>query len=156
MVEVRTMGRTSSSKLLAALLIVVGTASAEIVAADPEQEAGPPQTAFIGGSLFRTYCASCHGTSAKGDGPLADSLRKAPPDLTQFTKKNRGTFPAEMVKKIIDGRDPVRGHGGGDMPVWGDAFARSRDDSDPESVAHKIQELVDYLESIQERPAEVQ
>jgi len=38
------------------------------------------------------------------------------------------------------------------MPVWGDAFARSRDGGDEEKVRRMIQSLVDYLESIQTRP----
>ena len=45
----------------------------------------------------------------------------------------------------------MRGDGSEDMPVWGDAFARSRDGGDPERVKLMIQSLVDYLESIQTR-----
>ena len=90
-------------------------------------------------------------SSAKGNGPLATQLRKAPADLTLFAKNNKGTFPAELVAKIIDGREPVNGHGGGDMPVWGDAFSRSLEDADPESVKQKIQALVGYIESIQQK-----
>jgi hypothetical protein len=39
------------------------------------------------------------------------------------------------------------------MPVWGDAFAQSREDADPESVTQKIQAIVEFLQSIQQRPA---
>jgi hypothetical protein len=46
----------------------------------------------------------------------------------------------------------VRGHGGPDMPVWGDAFEKSREAGDQERVKSVIQSLVDYLESIQLRP----
>ena len=35
------------------------------------------------------------------------------------------------------------------MPVWGDAFERSRDGGDAEKVRTLIQSLVDYLEAIQ-------
>ena len=56
------------------------------------------------------------------------------------------------VFRTIDGKRPVRGHGGPDMPVWGDAFARSDRGGDPETVKRLIQSLVDYLESIQARP----
>ena len=106
---------------------------------------------FDGGDVFRTYCVVCHGTAGKGDGPLASSMRKPPPDLTQFTKQNKGTFPKELVGKIIDGREPIKGHGGPNMPVWGDAFSRSLENSDPESVKQKIQALVNYVESIQQK-----
>ena len=58
----------------------------------------------------------------------------------------------ELVFRTIDGQKPIRGHGGPDMPVWGDVFARSRDGGDPEKVRTLIQSLVDYLESVQSRP----
>lgn len=102
----------------------------------------------VGGSaLFGLYCATCHGTGAHGDGPLAAMMNKKPADLTQIARRNGGTFPADVVARTIDGRSPVRGHGGGDMPVWGDAFAKSKADATP--VDEKIGRLVTYLETIQ-------
>jgi mono/diheme cytochrome c family protein len=112
----------------------------------------PASTGIAGKSLFSTYCASCHGSGAKGDGPFAKSLRKRPPDLTGLALANGGTFPAERVAKMIDGRDAGAAHGNSDMPVWGDAFSRTKEDSDPESVQRRIQSLVRFLETIQQRP----
>jgi len=109
-----------------------------------------------GGAVFRTYCASCHGTSARGDGPLASAMNRKPANLTEIAKRNGGQFPSELVFKIIDGRQPVRGHGGPDMPVWGDVFTRSRDAGDAERVKAVIQSLVEFLDSIQLRPAHEQ
>jgi nucleotide-binding universal stress UspA family protein len=106
-----------------------------------------------GGEVFRTYCATCHGTSGRGDGPLASSMNRKPANLTEIAKRNCGQFPTELVFKTIDGRQPVRGHGGPDMPVWGDAFAKSREAGDADRVKAVIQSLVDYLEGIQLRPA---
>ena len=106
-------------------------------------------SAATGDYLFRTYCAACHGTSAKGDGPLADSMRRRPANLTEIGKRNKGEFPADEVFKTIDGRTPVKGHGGPDMPVWGDVFSKSSDGGDPAIVAARIKALVAYLESIQ-------
>lgn len=102
-----------------------------------------------GSSLFRTYCAACHGAEAKGDGSIASSLRVAPPDLTLLAKRAKGTFPEEEVHRIIDGRKPVKGHGGPDMPVWGDAFKASTEGYSEEKVKEKIEALVDFLKSIQ-------
>ena len=104
-----------------------------------------------GGSIFRTYCASCHGQEAKGDGPLADNLRVRPPDLTLIARSNKGTFDADEVYRIIDGRKPVKGHGGADMPVWGDAFRQSRDGYSEESVKARIEAIVRHLKSVQAR-----
>jgi mono/diheme cytochrome c family protein len=121
------------------------------------QDAVTPQPAMTqqvpGSELYRTYCATCHGTAARGDGPLASSMTRKPADLTEIAKRNGGLFPSELVFRTIDGKRPVRGHGGADMPVWGDAFARSRDGGDPATVKRMIDSLVDYLESIQLRPA---
>jgi len=101
-----------------------------------------------GSGLFSTYCVVCHGNDAKGTGPLADSLKRKPADLTMLAKNNGGTFPRDMVARIIDGRDPVKGHGGGDMPVWGDAFERSVE-AGPQAVKDRIEALADYLATMQ-------
>jgi mono/diheme cytochrome c family protein len=103
--------------------------------------------------LFRTYCAVCHGTNATGDGPLAASMRRKPANLTEIAKRNGGVFPSEVVFRVIDGRQPVRGHGGPDMPVWGDAFLRTTDGGGEASVKQKIDALVAYLESLQAKEA---
>jgi len=101
-----------------------------------------------GSGLFSTYCAVCHGANAKGTGPLADSLKRRPADLTMIASRNGGTYDRELVKRIIDGKNPVKGHGGGDMPVWGDAFERSAD-AGPQQVQARIDALADYIGSLQ-------
>ena len=110
----------------------------------------PTEQAFTGVTLFDRYCATCHGARATGDGPLAAMLRKPPANLTLLARRNGGVFSAEMVSRIIDGRKPLSGHGGGDMPVWGDAFGRTSDG--PDITPAKIAALVGYLESIQQKP----
>jgi mono/diheme cytochrome c family protein len=124
-------------------------------ASQEQQQLQQQQTVFPGKSLFTTYCATCHGTSGKGDGPFAASLRKRPADLTQLAKHNEGSFPTDRVMKSVDGRDAAVAHGS-DMPVWGDAFSRTKEDNDPESVQRKIRAIVLFIQSIQERPASVQ
>jgi mono/diheme cytochrome c family protein len=109
-----------------------------------------------GAEVYRTYCASCHGTAARGDGPLASAMKKKPANLTEIAKRNGGLFPSEIVFKTIDGQQQVRGHGGPDMPVWGDVFTRSRDAGDAERVKAVIQSLVEFLDSIQLRPTHEQ
>ena len=112
--------------------------------------AAPADAGAEGGrSLFKTYCASCHGVTAKGDGPLADQLRFHPPDLTLLAKRSNGKFDSAKVEKIIDGRDQVKGHGGPDMPVWGDAFKGASEGYSEKAVKERIKAIVDYLETIQ-------
>ena len=133
---------------IAAVLLMGATfLAAERPARDDDQAAA--KHAASGAYLFKTYCASCHGTSARGDGPLAGSMRRRPPNLTEIARRNGGMYPTELVYRTIDGRQPIRGHGGPDMPVWGDAFLRSADSADEASVRARIQALVDFLETIQ-------
>jgi mono/diheme cytochrome c family protein len=115
----------------------------------PAEAQQPGNHAAIGSYLYKTYCATCHGTSARGDGPLAESMRRRPSNLTEIAKRNKGTFDRAMVFNVIDGRSKVPGHGGPDMPVWGDAFMRTSETSDEASVKHRINALVDYLETLQ-------
>jgi mono/diheme cytochrome c family protein len=109
----------------------------------------PSQPQVSGSLLFTNYCATCHGQRATGDGPLAAHLRKQPANLTLLARRNGGVFSPEMVARIIDGRKPLTGHGGGDMPAWGDAFAKSAENS--ENTAGKINALVRYLETLQQK-----
>lgn len=145
-----TAAGVAAAVLLAAGLLLSPALAAPIAA----QTAAPTQLkqSVPGGEVYRTYCAACHGTGARGDGPLAESMTRKPPNLTEIARRNGGQYPGELVFRTIDGRNKVRGHGGPDMPVWGDAFSRARDGGDEDSVKKVIQSLVDYLESIQLRP----
>ena len=116
--------------------------------------AASPQIAQVNstGDEYRVFCGSCHGPEGKGDGPAAKSLRKRPADLTQLAKRNEGTYPADRAFKVIDGRVPVNGHGGPDMPAWGPIFSQSRESQTPEDVKARIDALVRYVETLQEKP----
>lgn len=143
------MTPTHTSSAIA--LAVVCAASIALAAADRPQETIIPQATANGSELFRMYCASCHGTSARGDGPLAASMRHRPPNLTELRKRNHDTYSRELVFRIIDGREKVAGHGGPDMPVWGDAFRHSLEGGNDDAIRARIEALVDYLEIIQVR-----
>jgi mono/diheme cytochrome c family protein len=110
-------------------------------------------SAMDGAELYRTYCASCHGAEATGNGPAARALRHAPANLTLIAKKNGGTFPAARVKRIIEGWD-IESHGDREMPVWGDPFSLTRDGSFRSGAEARIAAIVRYLESIQSREAQ--
>jgi mono/diheme cytochrome c family protein len=117
------------------------------------QGAAGAAPAAQGAELFQTYCASCHGPDATGNGPVARALRHAPADLTQIARKNGGTFPTARVHRIILGWD-IESHGDRDMPVWGDPFTLTRDGRSGESAEARITAIVRYLESIQRREAQ--
>jgi mono/diheme cytochrome c family protein len=149
----------ASASILAGALIfgfVASTAGGPRVALaqQQQQQHHETRTAFSGDTLYKTYCAMCHGTGGKGDGAFAPSLRKRPPDLTQLTKNNDGKFPTDKVTKTIDGRDLGPEHARGDMPVWGDTFSKTQEDHDPDSVRLKIEALLHSIEKMQDRVME--
>jgi mono/diheme cytochrome c family protein len=141
------MWKICGAAALAAALVVGATSSGR------SQEAWAAIPPGSGEALYLTYCASCHGTSGRGDGPVADLLRVRPANLTRFATQNGGVFPTAKLQRVIDGRD-VGSHGNPDMPVWGDAFRISRGGLSEAGVTARIDAIVRFLESIQERTAE--
>lgn len=136
-------------KLLAIIAIVV--LSAAMFAADKptiKTTSVTPTSPVSGQEMFSTYCAVCHGTDAKGEGPAFSALKKMPADLTVLTKNNGGKFPELRVYSAIKGDLNLPAHGSKDMPVWGVLF-KSLNRSD-ESVAQlRLRNLTAYVESIQ-------
>lgn len=112
-----------------------------------------------GERTFQTYCASCHGVSGKGDGPMVRYLVKAPTDLTLLAKNHGGVFPSLRVSDSIDGRSSheTSSHGSREMPVWGTVFRAPAPPGtvgarDPEREARqRMVDLLEYLSRIQER-----
>ena len=80
---------------------------------------GYAQGADIGKQEYLSKCASCHGKDAKGDGPVAGSLKQKVADLTVLAKNTGSIFPFARIYDVIDGREAVAAHGPRDMPVWG-------------------------------------
>ncbi len=107
-----------------------------------------PTSAASGKEMFNSYCASCHGANAKGDGPAAGALKAAPADLTALAKKNGGKFPADRVMSILTGQATVTAHGNQDMPVWGPVFWRMSQ-GHPAEVQQRVTNLTRYVESLQ-------
>lgn len=128
-----------------------GAAAALIGQGPGQAQAGGPNSA--GAQLFRTYCASCHGVTARGNGPMAEELRRTPPDLTKYTARNGGVFPSERLRQIIDGRG-LAAHGTREMPVWGDAFTGAPGGRSAAAARARIDSIVGYLEAIQQRATE--
>ena len=87
-----------------AAILLAGTASA--------------QDALRGMDVFANHCATCHGVSAMGDGPMASVLAVAPADLTGLAAANGGVFPMARVVRRVDGSGEILAHGG-PMPLWG-------------------------------------
>lgn len=138
--------------ILGALALV----GAEVAIAAGEREM------LIGASEYAVNCASCHGMNGKGSGPVASSLSKAPPDLTQLMTRNNGRFPFFEVYEVISGETRMSPHGDPEMPVWGARLTRKAErklgmEQRPypgvnvdEIVEGRILRIVYYLRAIQE------
>jgi mono/diheme cytochrome c family protein len=121
----------------------------------------------IGKSEFQSSCASCHGTDAKGNGPVSDQLKIPPPDLTMLAKNNNGVFPTNAAYEIIYGLKTIPAHGTREMPIWGYRFYPMTnlphdvdlscwkmfgpDQGSDAVVRTRILAVVDYLSRIQQK-----
>lgn len=100
----------------------------------------------IGEQEYTSFCAYCHGSDGKGNGPKANQLSATPTNLTLLSKVNGGSFPETAVYNIIDGRRVGDFHGQ-EMPIWGERFKEIEDNE--EVVDERISNLIEYLKSIQ-------
>lgn len=81
-----------------------------------------------GETLYKTYCISCHGDKAHGNGPAASTLPEAPSNiyegLTSFFESD-----AELMETVLYGNEG--------MPAW-------------ESVLNEkqVNQIFDYIKSI--------
>ena len=116
----------------------------------PDREAASMLAINAGQDTFRQFCAPCHGTDAKGHGPVAPALNKPPADLTAAERRNNGRFPVAAFEAMLNatGLQPSA-HGSSQMPVWGATF-RQIDHSETLARA-RIANLLAYIESIQEQ-----
>jgi mono/diheme cytochrome c family protein len=98
-------------------------------------------------AAYARYCASCHGVTGRGDGPVADALAPRPTDLTA------STLDVAELMKVIDGRRTVRAHGTGAMPVWGEVFEAegAGDDRQHRDALRRVQGLAEYVQALHAR-----
>jgi hypothetical protein len=110
-----------------------------------------------GAQEYKENCARCHGLDAKGNGPDANEKPGyQPADLTQITRRHGGRFPRQMIYDVIDGGKRLPGHHdfNSPMPLWGLSFQLAGKKYTGESeaaVRRRINALLDYLESIQQK-----
>jgi mono/diheme cytochrome c family protein len=138
------------------LKIFIGTTCASFIFPTFAQNK-PEQKIDFGKREFEANCATCHGVTGKGNGPITDLLKKSPPDLTQLTKKNNGVFPMERLYNVIEGEGAdVAAHGPRDMPIWGRDYKTKAAEYymdapyDPEAYSRaRILALLEYINRLQ-------
>jgi mono/diheme cytochrome c family protein len=143
---------------LLALVACAGRLAGDGDEAEPAPAPGTERSDVLqsGADLYTSYCASCHGVSARGDGPAAETLRKPPSDLTRLGARWGAPLDKERLAAFIDGREGPRAHGPPDMPVWGERlYAGEREESPARESARRgtILLILEYLETLQQPPA---
>ncbi len=121
-----------------------------MVACAPEEMPQPAD----GRALFMQYCSACHGENARGDGPMARAMAKAPKDLTLIALRHGGEFPRAKVLSTIDGY-AKSDLAGPSMPEFGellegDLIPLDTGDGKMTPTPRKMVALVEYLDSVQQ------
>jgi len=138
--------------VIASSLLIFGLLSS-LPASVRAQTASPAnQGVQTAKELFLAHCASCHGPSAKGDGPAARALKTPPSDLTTLAARNGGQFPEMRVLGAITAGPRVPAHGSAVMPVWGPIFREVTDAATEAEVQLKIYNLMEYIRTLQVKP----
>jgi mono/diheme cytochrome c family protein len=137
--------RIRTAAMVAALLFSGVTAA---MAQDTIKKSTIPMTsASSGQEMFNTYCAVCHGTSGKGDGPASTEFKIPPANLTMLAKNHNGAFPEAYVSQVIQtGPRDAKAHGSKEMPVWGQLFASLGDEA---TVKLRVHNLTTYIGTLQ-------
>src|SRR5262245_47150808 len=106
-----------------------------------------------GKQLYQRLCAACHGDHGEGDGTVAAYFKMRPPDLTQLAKKHGGQFPADEVRRTVDGRDSPGPHGSREMPIWGVAlhYTDTKKPREEQQVKEIVDRVVEYVRTIQKQ-----
>lgn len=134
----------------AALAMVIASAAQDTTKKEIKHVAIKPTSAASGQEMYKTYCAVCHGTDGKGNGPAAEALKVPPTDLTVLTEKNGGKYPALKVAAVIRGEEVLAAHGSKEMPIWGHLFWTMSGGHEAE-VQQRVANLNKYIESLQKK-----
>ena len=97
----------------AALLFGAGVSLLHSEAAKDSGAAANPESVRLidsidGKLLYFAYCAVCHAADARGGGPMAESLKIPPPDLTRIALRHGGAYPDALVERIIAAKNRFR------------------------------------------------
>jgi hypothetical protein len=117
-------------------------------------EAPGPDTLAVARDDYREACAPCHGLDARGQGPVAPSLKIPPTDLTLLAAQHGGAFPADDVVAVIAGEREISAHGSRTMPIWSQRFGPSSGATAAASIhtRHRLEILARHLATLQRSP----
>jgi mono/diheme cytochrome c family protein len=143
------------------VLIALATAAVLIGMSYAQQSTDKPGTTTInvnktaannGKQMYNSYCAPCHGTDGKGNGPVAPQLKQPATDLTVLAKNNGGKFPDAHLVAVMQFGSELQGkgatHGTAQMPVWGPILGNMDQGSQQEKQL-RISNISRYIQSLQ-------
>jgi len=102
-----------------------------------------------GKTMYKDYCAVCHGADGKGGGPAVEALKTPPPDLTTMAKRYNEKSIALRVDAVLRFGANSKAHGTPDMPLWGTLFSSL--DRNQQAVNMRISNLSQFIQSLQEK-----
>ena len=120
------------------------------LSARPWQERPPRADYSSGAYLYRTFCATCHGETGKGDGPVADIADHRPSDLTVLSRNSGGTYPRDRVMRVLENVEPLPGHDPPAMPNWRNIL-RTTEGGDERVIRKRLEALVDHVGTLQQK-----
>ncbi|HEY7789776.1 MAG TPA: c-type cytochrome [Vicinamibacterales bacterium] len=132
------------------LLAAGGLSAGAVQAWHATQTSGTPAAAGStmttdGRTIYHDHCASCHGTSGRGDGPAAAFLNPHPRDFTtgnyEIRSTESGSVPTEddLITSVTHGLP------GSSMPAWKGLLTDAQ-----------IRAVVDYVKTLSSRFADTQ
>jgi mono/diheme cytochrome c family protein len=101
-----------------------------------------------GKQMYTSYCAPCHGTDGRGNGPAASALKNPPTDLTTLARNHQGKYPETHVYQVIQSGADIPAHGSAEMPVWGKILG-TMNKSNPREKELRMSNLTAYVRSMQ-------
>ena len=137
------------------IAIIVLAAIGSISAAGAQQNVTAQKSSVDLGKVdYEAKCATCHGLTGKGDGPMAIALKKTPADLTKLAKSNGGVLPVMAIYETILGDKLIPEHR--IMPMWGTEFRTElRESMDEVPFDHagivraRVLAIIDYINRLQ-------
>lgn len=140
--------------ILATIILVVAMPPCQAETTVKERPLTWQQVGHMDGDgLYTSLCAACHGTGGMGNGPAADALDTAVPDLTRLAARNDGVWSHKRVEMAIAGESREVSHHVIGMPGWQQQFMYLRPgltSFQREAFArNRIHALTEHLEGLQ-------
>jgi mono/diheme cytochrome c family protein len=118
-----------------------------VASSSSPSDSSEPETSR-GAQSYERYCATCHGTSGRGDGALAPYLETGPSDLTLLSRRHDGFYPANLVRHALDGSSVPKARGA--MPDWSASLRHDAAGPSRMAAAATVDGIVEYVETLQE------